>query len=127
MPETTATIRAWQTRFENIIPGYLPEPSRTPPSLQKAMNYSAVAGGKRIRPLFVYASGRALNLDEKILDGIAVAIELIHTYSLIHDDLPSMDDDDLRAVTVSLTRPPPYWQATLYRHWRSRFWQPIRV
>ena len=96
MPETTATIRAWQTRFEKILPGYLPGPSRTPPLLQKAMNYSAMAGGKRIRPLFVYASGRALNLDENNLDSIAVAIELIHTYSLIHDDLPSMDDDDLR-------------------------------
>lgn len=96
MPETAAIIRAWQTRFENNLPGYLPEPSRTPPLLQKAMTYSALAGGKRIRPLFVYASGRALNLDENKLDGIATAIELIHTYSLIHDDLPSMDDDDLR-------------------------------
>ena len=64
--------------------------------MQKAMTYSALAGGKRIRPLFVYASGRALNLDDNKLDGIATAIELIHTYSLIHDDLPSMDDDDLR-------------------------------
>ena len=104
MPETAAIIRAWQTRFEKILPGYLPEASRTPPLLQMAMNYSAVAGGKRIRPLFVYASGRALNLDENNLDGIAVAIELIHTYSLIHDDLPSMDDDDLRRGQPSCHR-----------------------
>jgi farnesyl diphosphate synthase len=104
MPETAATIRAWQTRFENILPGYLPEPTRTPPRLQQAMHYSATAGGKRIRPLFVYASGRALNLDENTLDGIAVAIELIHTYSLIHDDLPSMDDDDLRRGQPSCHR-----------------------
>ena len=104
MPETAAIIRAWQTRFEELLPGYLPEPSRTPPLLQQAMHYSTVAGGKRIRPMFVYASGRALNLDENSLDGIAAAIELIHTYSLIHDDLPSMDDDDLRRGQPSCHR-----------------------
>lgn len=104
MPETAATIRAWQARFENILPGYLPESSRTPPLLLQAMRYSAVVGGKRIRPLFVYAAGRALNLSEDRLDGIAVAIELIHTYSLIHDDLPSMDDDDLRRGQPSCHR-----------------------
>lgn len=104
MPETAAIISAWQKRFENILPGYLPEPARTPQLLLDAMQYSATAGGKRIRPLFVYASGRALNLNENELDGIAVAIELIHTYSLIHDDLPSMDDDDLRRGQPSCHR-----------------------
>ena len=104
MPETAAIIRSWQTRFENILPGYLPEPTRTPPILLQAMHYSATAGGKRIRPLFVYASGRGLNLDETALDSIAVAIELIHNYSLIHDDLPSMDDDDLRRGQPSCHR-----------------------
>jgi geranylgeranyl pyrophosphate synthase len=68
------------------------------------MKYSATAGGKRMRPLFVYAAGRALNLKEDTLDNIAVAIELIHTYSLIHDDLPSMDDDDLRRGLPSCHR-----------------------
>ena len=104
MPEPTAIIKAWQARFEKILPGYLPEPAQTPPVLLQAMHYSAVAGGKRIRPLFVYASGRALNLNEDRLDGIAVAIELIHTYSLIHDDLPCMDDDDLRRGQPSCHR-----------------------
>jgi geranylgeranyl pyrophosphate synthase len=104
MPETADIIRAWQTRFEGILPGYLPEPARTPRLLLEAMRYSATAGGKRIRPLFVYASGRALNLDENTLDSIAAAIELIHTYSLIHDDLPSMDDDDLRRGQLSCHR-----------------------
>ena len=104
MPEPAAIIRAWQARFEEILPGYLPEPAQTPPVLLQAMHYSTVAGGKRIRPLFVYASGRALNLNEDRLDGIAVAIELIHTYSLIHDDLPSMDDDDLRRGQPSCHR-----------------------
>ena len=104
MPEITAIIKAWQTRFENILPGYLPKPTHTPQILLQAMHYSATAGGKRIRPLFVYASGRALNLNPYTLDAIAVAIELIHTYSLIHDDLPSMDDDDLRRGQPSCHR-----------------------
>jgi len=104
MSETAAIIKAWQTRFEDLLPEYLPEPERTPRVLLQAMQYSATAGGKRIRPLFVYASGRALNLEASTLDGIAVAIELIHTYSLIHDDLPSMDDDDLRRGQPSCHR-----------------------
>lgn len=104
MPETAAVIKTWQTHFENILPGYLPESKRTPSLLLNAMRYSATPGGKRIRPLFVYASGRALGLEEKDLDSIAVAIELIHTYSLIHDDLPSMDDDDLRRGQASCHR-----------------------
>ncbi len=104
MPETAAIIKSWQTRFENILPEYLPESELTPPLLREAMVYSASAGGKRIRPLFVYASGRALNLEESTLDSIAIAIELIHTYSLIHDDLPSMDDDDLRRGQPSCHR-----------------------
>jgi farnesyl diphosphate synthase len=104
MPETTAIIRSWRARFESILPGYLPGPARTPQLLLQAMHYSATADSKRIRPLLVYASGRALNLNENTLDSIAVAIELIHTYSLIHDDLPSMDDDDLRRGQPSCHR-----------------------
>lgn len=104
MPDTAAIINSWQGRFESILPGYLPEPTRAPSLLLQAMHYSATAGGKRIRPLFVYASGRALNLDPTSLDAVAVAIELIHTYSLIHDDLPSMDDDDLRRGQASCHR-----------------------
>jgi farnesyl diphosphate synthase len=104
MPETAAIIEAWQKRFEHILPSYLPDQKLTPPLLFQAMHYSATAGGKRIRPLYVYASGRALNLQEENLDSIAVAIELIHTYSLIHDDLPSMDDDDLRRGQPSCHR-----------------------
>jgi geranylgeranyl pyrophosphate synthase len=104
MPETTAIIKSWQSRFEDILPGYLPKPTHTPPLLLEAMYYSATAGGKRIRPLFIYASGRALNVDSQALDSISVAVELIHTYSLIHDDLPSMDDDDLRRGQASCHR-----------------------
>ncbi len=101
MPEISDTIRFWQTRFEALLPGYLPDSDLTPPLLLEAMSYSATAGGKRIRPMFVYASGRSLNLEIETLDSIAVAIELIHTYSLIHDDLPSMDDDDMRRGQAS--------------------------
>ena len=95
MPNPPA-IAAWQKRIEVLLTGYLPDPSLIPERLHQAMRYSVIAGGKRIRPLFVYASGRALGIEEQQLDAVAAAIELIHTYSLIHDDLPSMDDDDLR-------------------------------
>lgn len=104
MPDTAVIIKAWQQHFEEILPGFLPRATQAPPALLQAMHYSATAGGKRIRPLFVYASGRALGLDPHMLDGIAAAIELIHTYSLIHDDLPSMDDDDLRRGKPSCHR-----------------------
>jgi len=104
MPDTATIIKAWQARFEDMLPGYLPDQERTPRLLWQAMRYSAVAGGKRIRPLFVYATGRSLNIPVEQLDGIATAIELIHTYSLIHDDLPSMDDDDLRRGQPSCHR-----------------------
>lgn len=104
MTDIETIIETWQTRFENILSEYLPDDSSAPKKLLEAMRYSANAGGKRIRPMFVYASGRALNIDETSLDSIAVAIELIHTYSLIHDDLPSMDDDDLRRGMPSCHR-----------------------
>ena len=64
--------------------------------LHNACSYSVLSGGKRIRSLLVYAVGDLANTDIKILDKIAISFELIHTYSLIHDDLPSMDDDNLR-------------------------------
>ena len=60
------------------------------------MRYSALAGGKRVRPALVYATGLAVNVPLECLDGPACAVELIHAYSLIHDDLPAMDDDELR-------------------------------
>jgi geranylgeranyl diphosphate synthase type II len=64
--------------------------------LDEAMRYSLLAGGKRVRPVLTLATARALNADPLALLPIAAAIELVHTYSLIHDDLPAMDDDDLR-------------------------------
>ncbi|HCG37891.1 MULTISPECIES: polyprenyl synthetase family protein [Stutzerimonas stutzeri subgroup] len=64
--------------------------------LYQAMRYSVMNGGKRVRPLLVYAACEALNGDKADADGAACAVELIHAYSLVHDDLPAMDDDDLR-------------------------------
>ena len=64
--------------------------------LEEAMRYSLLAGGKRIRPVLALATARAIGRDEAAVLPLAAAIELIHTYSLIHDDLPAMDDDDLR-------------------------------
>ncbi len=71
----------------------LPAPSDR---LRDAMQYSSLAGGKRLRALLVYATGHSFNLPPEYVDTQAIAVELMHTYSLVHDDLPAMDDDDLR-------------------------------
>ena len=68
------------------------------------MRYSALAPGKRIRPILTYITGEALGADTALLDSPAVAVELIHAYSLIHDDLPAMDDDDLRRGRLTCHR-----------------------
>jgi len=67
-----------------------------PQRLHEAMRYAVLNGGKRVRPLLVYATGECLGIEPGRLDAPAVAIELIHAFSLVHDDLPAMDDDDLR-------------------------------
>lgn len=74
----------------------LPRETDSPKTLHKAIRYSVLGGGKRIRPALVYATGEALNTNLKSLDCAACAVELMHCYSLIHDDLPAMDNDDLR-------------------------------
>jgi geranylgeranyl pyrophosphate synthase len=91
-----AEVAAWQAHFEEVLDRHLPPASQEPSGLHQAMRYSALAGGKRIRPVLVYATGKTLGLAADQLDPIAAAIECIHAYSLIHDDLPAMDDDDLR-------------------------------
>lgn len=83
-------------RTEATLEKTLPGGDTLPGRLHEAMRYSAMAGGKRVRPLLVYATGAALQVDKTVLDAPACAVELIHAYSLIHDDLPAMDDDDLR-------------------------------
>ena len=85
-----------QNRVERALDLRLPNENIIPNKLHQAMRYTVLEGGKRMRPMLTYCTGKALGLDEDQLDGSACAIELIHVYSLIHDDLPAMDDDDLR-------------------------------
>lgn len=94
MPD--AVFAAWRTRVEAALDRALPDPAISPGRLHAAMRHGVLNGGKRMRPLLVYASGTALGADETALDDAAVAVELIHCYSLVHDDLPAMDDDALR-------------------------------
>ncbi len=82
--------------IDALLSKYLPDPSATPVHLHEAMRYAVLNGGKRLRPLLVYSTGYALHIPREKLDPLAVAVELIHSYSLIHDDLPCMDNDELR-------------------------------
>jgi len=96
-PDSCETLLGnWRERFEQRLQRSLPPERSNPERLHQAMHYSALAGGKRIRPLLVYASGHALGQPLQQLDSLACSLELIHAYSLIHDDLPAMDDDDWR-------------------------------
>ncbi|MCU7958964.1 MAG: (2E,6E)-farnesyl diphosphate synthase [gamma proteobacterium symbiont of Bathyaustriella thionipta] len=83
-------------RVTDILERTLSQAAVVPQNLHQAMRYSVLNGGKRIRPVLTYATGRALGIDLQQLDAPACAVELIHAYSLVHDDLPAMDDDDLR-------------------------------
>lgn len=85
-----------RARVEKALDGFLPDEQTHPSSLHRAMRYATLGGGKRIRPLLVYAAGEAVGGSPDALDAAASAIECIHAYSLVHDDLPAMDDDDLR-------------------------------
>lgn len=91
------TLKVFCERVDSALDVWLPKPNGPEAHLQEAMRYSVIGGGgKRVRPVLVYAAGQALNLDLEKLDACACAVEIIHAYSLIHDDLPAMDDDDLR-------------------------------
>ncbi|HEY6455064.1 MAG TPA: farnesyl diphosphate synthase [Steroidobacteraceae bacterium] len=89
-------LTQWQTRMEQALASRLPGRDEVPARLHEAMRYSVLGGGKRIRPALVFATGRTLGLDDDQVEAAACAIELVHVYSLVHDDLPAMDDDDLR-------------------------------
>src|SRR6201992_2825179 len=82
--------------MERALAARLPDAGVVPGRLHEAMRYSVLGGGKRIRPALVFATAHALGLAEDEVEAAACAIELIHVYSLVHDDLPAMDDDDLR-------------------------------
>ena len=90
-------LKHYQARVDSALDARLPDSHQHKHNLTQAMRYSLIGGGgKRIRPAMVYAAGAAMGVDEDILDTPACAVEMMHTYSLIHDDLPAMDDDDLR-------------------------------
>ena len=98
MPATMALadFAHWRARAEAALAQALPDPARSPQRLHAAMRHGVLNGGKRMRPLLVYATGTALGTREEALDAAAIAVELVHCYSLVHDDLPAMDDDALR-------------------------------
>jgi geranylgeranyl diphosphate synthase type II len=83
-------------RVDAALDSYLPKETELPHSLHKAMRYSVFAGGKRVRPILMLAACQAVGGDTEVAIPAACAMEMIHTYSLIHDDLPAMDDDDFR-------------------------------
>ena len=86
----------YKQRVDLALEHWLPADTLNPVSLHQAMRYSVLGSGKRVRPVLVYATASTLGIPLEKVDGIAAAIEIIHAYSLIHDDLPAMDDDDLR-------------------------------
>jgi len=94
-PPFQSRVADYQQRLQQVLQRWLPQPDHYPARLHEAMRYAS-DGGKRLRPLLVYATGEALGLPPRALDAPACAVELIHAYSLVHDDLPAMDDDDLR-------------------------------
>lgn len=94
MPESD--FAAWRVRVERTLERAVPPATDAPQRLHAAMRHAALDGGKRMRPLLVYATGTAFGADAAALDAPAAAVELIHAYSLVHDDLPAMDDDALR-------------------------------
>lgn len=89
-------VKLYQERVEQALEQRLPPADIHPCELHQAMRYAVLGGGKRIRPVLVYAAGAAAGTAIENLDGPACAVELIHAYSLVHDDLPAMDNDDLR-------------------------------
>jgi farnesyl diphosphate synthase len=91
-----ARVAAYRARVESVLERLLPPANRVPQRLHAALRYSMLGSGKRLRPILVYSTGEALGANVERLDAPAAAVELIHGYSLIHDDLPAMDDDDLR-------------------------------
>ncbi|MEG3789488.1 farnesyl diphosphate synthase [Lysobacter sp. CCNWLW3] len=89
-------LAVWRERADAALARALPDPNASPQALHAAMRHAVLLGGKRLRPLLVYATGALFDADEAALDAPAAAVELIHAYSLVHDDLPAMDDDALR-------------------------------
>ena len=85
-----------QLRMEDVLDTHLPAATTSPMRLHEAMRYATLGGGKRVRALLAYAAGEFCGAAINKIDVPAAAVEMIHAFSLVHDDLPCMDDDDLR-------------------------------
>lgn len=96
MKDVNAFLLACQQHVNAALDHYLPNIKSEPQRLHQAMRYAVLNGGKRIRPALIYATGELVKADHDILDLAACAIEIVHSYSLVHDDLPAMDNDDFR-------------------------------
>ena len=96
MTTLESRIESYRNRIEQVLDRCLDLPDAGTERLREAMRYSTLGGGKRLRPALVYLTGESLGAPLTNLDAPAAAVELIHVYSLVHDDLPAMDDDDLR-------------------------------
>ncbi|MCB1755317.1 MAG: (2E,6E)-farnesyl diphosphate synthase [Gammaproteobacteria bacterium] len=94
--EFESRLERYRLRVDKAMQHYLPTISPAGTRLKEAMHYAVTNGGKRVRPVLTYATGEALGADLDKLDAPACAVEMMHAYSLVHDDLPAMDDDDLR-------------------------------
>lgn len=91
-----AQLESWRARMELALAARLPGADVVPTRLHQAMRYSVLGGGKRVRPVLLFATARTVGLAEQEVEAAACAVELVHVYSLVHDDLPALDDDDLR-------------------------------
>ena len=96
MSDLSPELLALSARADAVLARTLPPEDQPPVELHRAMRYAVLGGGKRLRPLLVYAAGQAFDVPLERLDAAAAAVEIIHAYSLVHDDLPAMDDDSLR-------------------------------
>ncbi|GMG90871.1 polyprenyl synthetase family protein [Cupriavidus metallidurans] len=96
MSDFATWVRAQGARTEAALEAALPSTDTIPHTLHEAMRYAVLGGGKRVRPLLVHAAGEVVGATPEACDAAACAVEMIHAYSLVHDDMPCMDDDDLR-------------------------------
>lgn len=96
MSEFAVWMQGCQARMENVLSEVLPPATIAPQRLHEAMRYAVIGGGKRVRPLLAFAAGEVAGADVERVQHAAAAVELIHAYSLVHDDMPAMDDDALR-------------------------------
>ena len=95
-PEAPASLIEFSSRADALLARVLPREDQPPGELHRAMRYAVLGGGKRLRPVLVHVTGQTLGAAPDRLDSAAAAVEIIHAYSLVHDDLPAMDDDDMR-------------------------------